>query len=182
MDRLTRSWYVLACAAVCGVLAIGLPLEVGAETAGIIMVEPRTQASDFTLPTLNGDDIRLAELKGKVVLINFWATWCGPCRDEMPAMEQLWARLGDQGFVILAISLDNKRSKNRVDKFIKKFKLTYPILLDPEETVSDRYRTVGLPTSYLVAKDGTIAGRVIGPLDWATPEVIAVIEGLLREQ
>jgi peroxiredoxin len=182
MNRLTPSWPVLTFTAVCGLLACSLPPALGAETAGIIMAEHRTQASDFTLPTLNGDDVHLSDLKGKVVLINFWATWCGPCRDEMPAMEQIWTRLGDQGFVILAISLDNKRSKNRVDKFIKKFNLTYPILLDPEETVSDRYRTVGLPTSYLVAKDGTIAGRVIGPLDWATPEVISVIEGLLREQ
>jgi peroxiredoxin len=171
----------MAASAVTTAIICGLPRTAGAQASGIIAVEPRTPAADFTLPALGGEDVRLSELTGKVVLINFWATWCGPCRDEMPAMEQLWTRLKDQGFTILAISLDNKRSRSRVDKFIKKFKLTYPILLDPEESVSDRYRTVGLPTSYVVAKDGTIAGKVIGPLDWSTPAVTSIIEGLLSE-
>jgi peroxiredoxin len=172
----------LACSIVFGVLWYGFPPAPVAQAAGIAMLNPQVEASDFALPALSGEEIRLTSFKGNVVLINFWATWCGPCRDEMPAMEQLWTRLKDQGFVILAISLDNKRSKNRVDGFIKKLGVTYPVLLDPKETVGDHYQTVGLPTSYLIGRNGKIAGRVMGPLDWTSPEVSSVIEGLLHDQ
>jgi peroxiredoxin len=180
-----RNYFV--CPAILGVLVFSLSFgsithaSNASSTPGIVIVNPQEEAPDFTLPALSGEEIRLADFKDKVVLINFWATWCGPCRDEMPAMELLWRRFKDQGFVILAISVDNG-SKNRINTFIRKLGLTYPVLLDPKEHVSDRYKLFGLPTSYLIARNGKIAGKVAGPLDWSSPEVASVIERMLQDK
>jgi peroxiredoxin len=180
-------WNFLVYLAVYGVLFFGLPYgsiahaSDASSTPGIFIVNPQEEAPDFALPALSGEEIRLADFKDKVVLINFWATWCGPCRDEMPSMEQLWRRFKDRDFVILAISLD-KGNKSQVNTFIRKLSLTYPVLLDPKEYASDRYKLFGLPTSYLIGRNGKITGKVAGPLDWASPKVAAVIEELLHDK
>ena len=179
-----RYFLAIACSAAFSILCID-PLFVSMTHAsslkpapGIAIPDPPVEAPDFTLPTLRGEEIRLADFRDKVVLINFWATWCGPCRDEMPAMEQLWNRFKDQGFAILAISLD-KGSRKRIDTFIRKSGLTYPILLDPQEGVSKQYNLVGLPGSYLIGRDGKIRGKIAGPIDWTSPETTSFIESLL---
>ena len=175
----------LACSSIFGILYLSfllVPLTHAATlkpAPGIAIPDPPVEAPDFALPTLRDEEIRLADLRNKVVLINFWATWCGPCRDEMPAMEQLWNRFKDDGFAILAISLD-KGSRKRIETFIRKSGLTYPILLDPEEGVSKRYNLVGLPGSYLIGRDGKIRGKIAGPIDWTSPETTSFIESLLK--
>lgn len=130
-------------------------------------------APGFTLPLLHGNDVNLSDYHGQVVLINIWATWCNPCRQEMPSMEKLYESMKGQPFVILAASVDAHDSD--VDQFVKQLGLTFPVLLDPGKKMPDLYQTTGYPESIIVDKNGKIAKRIIGPLeDWTdtqAPEV-----------
>jgi len=140
----------------------------------------RQSAPDFNLENLRGGDTGLADYKGKVVLLNFWATWCMPCRAEMPSMETLWKKYKEQGFVILAISID-EGSKKRVEKFIEIFDLSFPVLLDPESKVNDLYKVSNMPTSFLIDRNGKIISRIVGSDDWASEEAIQLVETLLDQ-
>lgn len=139
----------------------------------------RLEAPAFTLPDLDGNETRLSDFKGKVVLLNFWATWCGSCREEMPGMQTLWERSRDKGFVILAVAAD-RGDKEQVETFAQGFALTFPILLDPGGDVRNRYEVAALPMSYLIGRDGRISGRVIGSKAWASQKAFALIDHLLR--
>ncbi len=147
---------------------------------GVITPGTRAIAPDFSLPTLEGPNVSLVDYRGKVILINFWATWCAPCREEMPSMQTLWEGYKDKGFVILAVATDGHNRK-AIDRFVKKLELDYPVLLDQDEQVRDRYKVVGLPITYFVGRDGNIIGRVIAGRDWASPESVALIEYLLQQ-
>ena len=140
----------------------------------------RMEAPAFVLPDLDGHEIRLSDFKGKVVLLNFWATWCGPCREEMPDMQALWEKTRDKGFVILAVAAD-RGEKKPVVAFARELALTFPILLDPDGDVRNRYEVAALPMSYLIGRDGRISGRVVGGKAWASPEAFALIDHLLHQ-
>jgi peroxiredoxin len=140
----------------------------------------RHQAPDFVIENLSGGDTGLADYKGKIVLLNFWATWCMPCRAEMPGMETLWHKYKDQGFVIVAISID-EGSKKRVEKFIEIFDLSFPVLLDPESKVNDLYKVSSMPTSFLIDRNGKIISRIVGSDDWESEIAIKLVEGLLSQ-
>jgi len=127
---------------------------------------PPRRAKPFALPTLEGKTVRLADFRGKVVFLNFWATWCPACREEMPSMERLHREFKDRGLVVLAVDLEE--SGDAVAKFMKEFGLTFPALLDRDGRVRDSYAVRFIPTTYLVGKDGELLGRVIGPKDWAS--------------
>ena len=116
------------------------------------------QKADFTLTDLNGKSWTLSELRGKVVLVNFWATWCPPCRKEMPDLEALYNRFKDQGLVILAIS-DEEAEK--VQPFISERKITYPVMLDPERKVNDLFQVEGIPKSFVYNRDGKLVAQSI---------------------
>lgn len=118
------------------------------------------QAPDFALLDLEGELVRLADLRGHPILINFWATWCGPCRLEMPIMQQRFEEFGDQGFIILAINFDEPQAI--VQAFNNEIGLTFPILLDPGAEVQRRYRMRGYPASFFVDRDGIIQAHHIG--------------------
>jgi peroxiredoxin len=135
-------------------------------------------APDFALPDLAGQAVRLSAHRGQVVLVNLWATWCPPCRDEMPSMERLYQRLKDRGFVLLAVSQD-EGGRTAVQAFVEQMQITFPVLLDPAGEVGRKYGVWGFPESFLVDRDGRIVERVIGPRDWASPAEIARIEALL---
>jgi peroxiredoxin len=135
-------------------------------------------AADFTVPGLTGGPLRLSDLKGKVVFLNFWATWCPPCKEEMPSMERLYRRYKDKGFTILAVSIDANTAA--VAPFVKWLKLTFPIGLDPKMTVANQYSVRGLPSTFLIDKRGAIAAVAIGPRDWDGKAAHAAIESLLR--
>ena len=137
-----------------------------------------TTAPDFTLPDLNGANHTLSSYKGKVVFLNIWATWCQPCKDEMPSMEKLHQRFKDKDFVMLAVSID-KDGKKSVEPFMKEYKLTFPALLDPEGTTSKLYKTTGVPERFIIDKNGTIIHKVIGPRDWGTDPVFGVFEKII---
>jgi peroxiredoxin len=139
-----------------------------------------TPAPDFTLPDLNGINHTLSNYKGKVVFLNIWATWCQPCKDEMPSMEKLYQKFKDKDFAMLAVSID-KDGKKSVEPFMKEYKLTFPALLDPEGTTSKLYKTTGVPETFIIDKKGTVIHKVIGPRDWGTDKVFEVFEKITSD-
>ncbi len=112
-----------------------------------------TEAPDFTAKTLNGDEITLSKLRGKVVVLNFWATWCPPCRSEMPLFQRVYKKYSDRGFEIIGVSTD--ASEGQVRKFVKEFGLTFPIIMD-KQNLTAKFNVSGLPTSFLIDRDGRI--------------------------
>ena len=122
-------------------------------------------APRFELPLLDaGHTLKLAQFRDRIVLLNFWATWCKPCEDEMPAMQRLYDKLRDEPFELLAISVDDDLEELR--SFQKRLGVTFPILMDPSQAVTRQYQTTGFPESILVDRDGRVVERYIGPRDW----------------
>jgi peroxiredoxin len=137
-------------------------------------------APDFSLQSLAGNTIvDLDSLSGKVVLVNFWATWCKPCEDEMPAMERLYRSLSGSDFELIAISVDDDRAL--VESFAARLGLSFPILLDPEHDAANAYQTFRFPESLLVGRDGVVVERYIGSKDWDATAYVARIRRLLAE-
>jgi peroxiredoxin len=134
--------------------------------------------ADFSLPDLQNHMVQLSSLRGKVVFINIWATWCPPCVDEMPTIQRLHDRLHAQGLEVLAISLDALGTQV-VAPFVRDYRLTFPVLLDAKSTVERLYRTSGVPESFIVDKRGRLVEKVVGPRDWAHPQMLALFERLL---
>lgn len=120
------------------------------------------QAPDFSLQTLDNETLRLADLRGRPVLVNVWATWCPPCRSEMPAMQQIYQDYQDQGFVVLGVNATDQDSRSLVEEFVGQERLTFPILLDEAGAVSRNYLVRSLPTSFFIDPEGTIQEVVIG--------------------
>ena len=137
-----------------------------------------TAAPDFTVPSLVPPPIRLRDLKGSIIFLNFWATWCPPCKQEMPSMERLYRRYRDRGFTILAISIDANTAA--VAPFVKTLKLTFPIGLDPKMELADRYTVRALPSSFIIDKNGTMVAITLGPRDWDSSAAHALIESLVK--
>jgi peroxiredoxin len=135
-------------------------------------------AEDFTLPALNGGTFRLADQRGKIVLLNFWATWCPPCLEEMPAMERLWRKHKDDGFVLVAVSVDTDPEK--VVPFVTEHKLTFPIALDTTMRVANAYGVRALPSSFILGKDGFLAALALGPRHWDNSASHRLVEAMVR--
>jgi len=153
-----------------------------APLANLIVVPEveRRNAPDFVSENLHGGNNSLADYKGKVVLLNFWATWCMPCRAEMPGMETLWQKYKEQGLVVVAVSND-EGSKARVETFSKLLDLSFPILLDPKGEVNDLYKVSSMPTSFLIDGSGKIISRIVGTEEWSSPEAIQLVGDLLSQ-
>jgi peroxiredoxin len=137
-------------------------------------------APNFSLPDLDGQMVGLADYKGKVVLLNIWATWCPPCVEEMPSMEKLYQELKGEGFEILAVSIDESGAQD-VLPFMKKHKLSFPALIDLKGTIKGLYQATGVPESFIIDKDGILIEKVIGPRNWAMPEAIRFFRNLIRK-
>jgi peroxiredoxin len=136
-------------------------------------------APGFELPALDtGEPVTLAGLRGQVVLVNFWATWCKPCEDEMPAMERLYRRLAPQGFELLAVSVDEDPAV--VAQFRDRLGISFPIAMDSSQEVSRLYQTTGYPESILIDRDGKVVERYIGPKDWDYAIYVERIQKLLE--
>ena len=134
--------------------------------------------TNFTLKTLNDRDVSLSDYRGKIVFLNFWATWCPPCRQEIPSMEKLYQKFKDKDFVILAASLREKAKT--VKKFVKDYKLTFPVLLDSKGKVGSAYLVTSIPTTYLINRQGEIIGRALGGRKWAGEDSFNLFSALLK--
>jgi len=136
-------------------------------------------APDFTFPDINGKMVSLSDFRGKVVLVNIWATWCPPCVEEMPSMKTLYQKLKEKDFEILAVSIDTL-GLEAVAPFMKKYNLAFPALIDSAGTIGQTYGITGVPESFVVDKNGILVKKIIGPLDWANPEVLLFFHTLIE--
>lgn len=134
---------------------------------------------NFTLPTLNGETVTLSSLRGKVVLLNFWASWCPPCMEEMPSLQSLYAKFTSKDFVLLAVNIEED-GKVLASQIVKKLGLKFTILLDPSQKTTKLYHLTGVPETYLLDKNGVIAEKFIGPRNWEEPPFLEKIEELLK--
>ena len=142
-------------------------------------LEVGMQAPDFTLRNLNGNLEGLSKFKDKVVILNFWATWCAPCLEEMPAFEKLYRRYRSQGLTVIAVSLD-KGDKSKVEKFVDEHSLTFPVLLDLDGIAERIYPSFTIPFTYVIDKRGRIAARVDGAKNWSSNETFAALDILIK--
>ena len=172
---------VLVLAALVGVgwtaRARFLPVDVGSGA-------PEVHASD-----LRGRPVKLSELRGQVVLLNIWATWCGPCQQEMPSMQRLYQAMRPEGLRIVAVSIDAGEGKvdpdghegGDVAGFARDFGLTFDIWRDPSAQIGRDYRTTGVPESFLLDRNGKIVKKVIGATEWDDPATVELIRRMLRD-
>lgn len=176
------------CCGVIGLLGVLLlatlsgPLMAGGQqaTSEVTAPEVGALAPDFVLPDLNGAQVRLADYRGKVVFLNFWAPWCPSCRFEMPAMPAVYQRFKAQGLEILAISID-RGGRQQTVQYATEHRLPFPVLLDPRHEVMDRYRVTFIPTHVLIDRQGRMRSIHVGPKDWQQPDTWRVLEPLLQE-
>lgn len=153
-------------------------LNKGAMAALIIKPKP-LDLPEFTFADAAGQAKSLADFKGKIVLLNIWATWCVPCREEMPALDKLQTKLGGKDFVVVAVNID-KGGPEKAASFLKETGATHLALYtDPTGKVFSTLKAVGMPTTLLVDRDGKEIARLVGPADWASPEAFAVIEAAI---
>ena len=146
---------------------------------GITSLPEGKTAPDFTLENLNGKEVSLSDYRGRLVFLNFWATWCPPCRSEMPSMEKLYQKFRDEDFVILAVDL--RESQNTVKDFARDYKLNFSILLDSTGKIGDTYGVRAIPTTYLINPQGKLIGKAVVARDWASQEAVKLVVQLLEE-
>ncbi len=148
----------------------------------IFPVSVGTSAPAFTARTLDARprDKTLADYKGQVVLLNVWATWCPPCREEMPSMQALHESYGGKGLNVVAVSVDSPGDEQKIRDFTRQFGLTFEILHDPSGGIQRIYQTTGVPESFLIGADGVIRKKVIGAVDWHSAATQALVASLVR--
>ena len=181
-----RQWMVVGgVTALLAVVVAGATLVLGNQVAP---VEAGSLAPDFrAMPVALGahqlaaSAKHIADYKGKVVLLNIWATWCDPCRGEMPSIEKLHEELGPAGLNVVAISIDQPGMEPAIRAFALQYGLTFEILHDAEGRIEIDYQTSGFPETFVIGRDGVIRKRVIGATDWAAEPQKALIRQLLAE-
>ena len=136
-----------------------------------------SKAPDFSFE-LGGNPARLADLRGKVVVLNFWATWCPPCVEEMPSLNRLQRQIAPQGGVVLGVSVDEDAAAYQ--KFLTDHQISFPTYRDPSKQISARYGTFMYPETYIINREGRIARKIIGPQNWDSPELVDYLQNLLR--
>jgi len=171
---------VILAAGILWTVASRVPAAVGAPVSSSPSPRQGFLAPAFTLDTLQGGTIALTDLRGRVAVVNFWASWCFPCRQETPALQAVYEQYKDSGVVILGVNMTNQDSMSDVQAFVQEFGLTYPILLDRDGSVGLQYRIEGLPTTFFVNRGGVIRTVVVGgPM--SDTFIRSKIEALLAE-
>jgi peroxiredoxin len=162
--------------AVGGAAVVGVIMWLMARPTPAHPVQIGEQAPDFTLPRVPEGAISLAQYRGNVVVLNFWASWCPPCVDETPSLEAFAQQVQGHGVVVLGVSVDQDLSA--LEKFIAQYHLTYPIARDPNWALPHRYGTYKIPETYIIDRTGHLAEKIIGETDWSEPHMIAYVEDL----
>ena len=147
---------------------------------GIERPEKKILGPDFTLEDLSGKRVSLKSLRGKVVFLNFWATWCIPCREEMPTMEKLHREFKEQGLEVVAVNF--RESKKEVRRFVEELGLTFTILLDKNGNVSEEHGAWSIPLTYVMNRNGEFVGKVVGSREWDGKTAMGFFRGLLDEK
>lgn len=137
-----------------------------------------SMAAPFELATLDGKVVKSSELAGKVVLVNFWATWCGPCKEEMPSLARLQQQLDPTRFALLTVTTDLQ--PQGIVHFLSQLGVNLPVLFDEDQEVSRSFMVRGLPTTIVIARDGTLVGRAVGPRAWDSPEALAAMRQVME--
>jgi len=176
----------------CSLVGLLLPLVICTSTSAesptvVSLLKPlelavypsATTPPNFTGSTRDAQNVSLTELRGKVVVMNFWASWCLDCRPEMPQLERLHRELAGRGLAIVGINA--REDKEAVGRFAADLGLTFPLVLDPRGQINTLYGVIGLPTTFVVARNGRAVAFAVGPRDWASPQARALIEALLAE-
>jgi cytochrome c biogenesis protein CcmG/thiol:disulfide interchange protein DsbE len=170
---------------IVAVIAVGLLYATNVIGGGIAPVEAGTAAPPFRAMTTDaGAPPRaktLADYRGQVVVLNLWATWCGPCRFEMPSLEKLQQELGPKGLKIVAVSVDNPGMEGAIRDFKKELGLTFEVLYAPDGKIRDDYQATGFPETFIIGRDGVIRKRVIAATDWSAEPQKALLRELLAE-
>jgi cytochrome c biogenesis protein CcmG/thiol:disulfide interchange protein DsbE len=175
-----QQWAVVAGVVIAlGTMFAVVSTQVGAELNPLRIGD---RAPDFAAVSL-ADSVgkSIDDYKGEVVLLNIWATWCGPCRIEMPSMEKLERELGPKGLKIVAISVDVAGSEQRIRDFANELGLTFELLLDAPGVIQRDYQTTGVPETFIIDREGRVRRRIIGADDWSSPANVAFLERLLAE-
>ena len=181
-----RQWWPVALAGVVLALLIGAGWLVRDRFAP---VEVGSRAPEFTAVDLHGRPVSLSDLRGEVVFLNIWATWCPPCREEMPSMQRLHDELGPEGLRVVAVSIDAAQGKTDpggraggdVQAFAEEYGLTFDIWHDPSGEIQRIYRTTGVPESFVINRDGIIVKKVIGATEWDSEASVDMFRRLLEE-
>ncbi len=172
----SRFFIVLAGAVILAVV-FGIVWLQSAKYEPLVVGKP---APDFALSDLNDKPYRLSDFRGKVVFLNFWATWCKPCREEMPSMEVLYKNFEKDGLVILAVSIDRVTTTKDIPPFVKGMNLTFPVLIDSWGQTDKPYKRMGVPETFVIDQQGIIREIVIGPRDWTRLDSLPVVTKLLN--
>ena len=183
-----KQWLIIAGAVAfmaaglwAAVTALGdelFPLKIGGEAPAFSAVTLAGRTSGGEMP---GSAKTIEDYRGEVVLLNIWATWCDPCRIEMPSIERLHQRLGPKGLKIVAVSVDDPGREARIAAFAEEYGLTFEILYDAPGAIRQQYQTTGFPETFIIDREGKIRRRIIGADDWSSETNIAVLERLLAE-
>ena len=157
---------------------VGLTVFLAFHSRQVEPVAQGDEAPGFTLPSSKGDNISLADFRGRVVVLNFWATWCPPCIEEMPSLQSFAAAMEPFGVTVLGVSVDH--DPEALEKFVANTQLTFPIARDPNQKVSSRYGTFKFPESYVIDSEGRVAEKLIGAVNWQDARVVSRIRSLAR--
>lgn len=187
MKRVDRQWLIVAAFVLLVAALIGAGWLVRDRLAP---VEVGSRAPDFVATDLEGNRVALADLRGQVVFLNIWATWCPPCVEEMPSMQRLYEQLGPEGLRIVGVSIDAAlgstdsagRPGGNIRAFVQEHGLTFDIWHDPAGEIQRIYRTTGVPESFVIDRNGFIVKRVIGATEWDSIASVELFRRLLRER
>jgi peroxiredoxin len=149
------------------------------EKAGISEFKEGQRGPAFSLATLDGRRRALADYRDKLVILNFWATWCVPCTDEMPALEALWNDYRARGLVVLGVSVDRGGPRALLEPYVRNLEITFPILLDPDGKTAGGWRVTALPATFVVKPGGEVAGNAVGAREWRSEQMQALLTGML---
>ena len=166
--KITALLALVACAAASGCADARRQLHAG------------SYVPDLSAVALNGDTISLRSFRGDVVLLNLWATWCAPCREETPYLQSKYEEYRERGFAIVGVSMDNPGAGDAIESFVAEYDVTYTILHDPRQRAMTSFRAIGLPATFLINRDGTLRWFLYGPITEGNEEFTTAIEDALR--